>query len=112
MTRRSLFVALAVCACAEEYQAAATTVSSRAYDPDVGDHFFAGAWPDDRRLADDGTVSTAGFPNPSGTSLAVNIFQTGDRLVRGWGTQAPIFIPFSGPIDTASLPGSPEASLA
>lgn len=106
-----LIVALSACG-PEEYQRAATVAVSRGYDPDVDGHYFNAPWPDDRRLAADGKVTTEGFPNPSGTTLAKNIFQTGDHLVSGWGLQAPIYIPLSGPIDTASLPASPQASLA
>lgn len=71
--------------------------------------YFKGPWPDDRRL-DGGKIPTLNFPNPGEGSLAVNLFETADKLVDGWGLSAPMYLPMSGPLAEDSLPDSPAAS--
>jgi hypothetical protein len=72
-----------------------------------GQKYFSAPWPDDRRLAADGSLSTDGFPNPYGQgTFTENLLMTGNGLVHGWGTSAPAFMPFSGAIDPSSLPTS------
>ncbi len=85
----------------------ADTVARSKIDGD----FFEGPWPDDRRLKG-GKLRTASFPNPFSGDFADNLFQSGDGLVDGFGLQSPIYVPFSGPIDPASLPQDAQASLA
>jgi hypothetical protein len=104
-----LAAAVVCLACEPTYTPAAvqslTTPIDEARQP-----FFSAPWPDDRRLASDGTVPTDNFPNPYGQStLAENLMQTGDHLVHGWGTSAPAYMPLSGAIDTSSLPAAPKA---
>ncbi len=83
-----------------------TTITS---DPTVA--FFSQPWPDDRRLASDGTVSTDAFPNKNGgTTLAATLMSTGDHLVHGWGTSAPAYLAFTGSIDPSTLPSDPQAT--
>ncbi len=73
--------------------------------------FFSQPWPDDRRLASDGTVPTDAFPNVNGQgSLVPILLATGNHLVHGWGTSAPAYMPFSGAIDPGTLPADPRAT--
>jgi hypothetical protein len=109
MTRLVPLVTCAALAGCAVYKPAATQVLTTTIDEST-QPFFSAPWPDDRRLASDGTVPTDHFPNPNGQgTLAATLLTTGDHLVHGWGTSAPAYMPLSGPIDTASLP-VPKAS--
>jgi pimeloyl-ACP methyl ester carboxylesterase len=112
MPARSLVVvALAVTAlsCGEvKFKAAATTLRSTPCDEKT-EAFFAGAWPDDRRLVD-GAMRTLRFPRPGNGSFLPTILSTGDKLAKGWGLTAPLYIPFSGPLDVSSLPETAAAA--
>lgn len=97
-----LLALLLLVGCGEAWQAAPTLVRSHAVDEKT-EAYFAGPWPDDRRLVD-GVLSTKRFPRPGNGSLQLNIFTTGDRVMKGWGMTSPIYVPFTGPIDPSSLP--------
>lgn len=99
---------VAFSACGESWQKAATTVRSSAVD-EKKEPYFAGPWPDDRRLID-GAVPTKRFPRPGMGSLLDNMLSTGDKVAKGWGLSSPIYVPFSGLIDPATLPASPAAA--
>ncbi|MHB8873607.1 MAG: dienelactone hydrolase family protein [Myxococcaceae bacterium] len=73
--------------------------------------FFSAPWPDDRRLREAGTINTRRFPNPGKGSMMETVLVTGDHLVKGFGLSSPIYLPFTGGIDPASLPPTPTASL-
>jgi hypothetical protein len=89
---------------------AAVQVKTATID-ETKDPFFSAPWPDDRRLYPDGTIPTVNFPNPGGADdLWANDLMLGDHLVKGWGTQSPIYMPFTGAIDTSSLPADPRAA--
>lgn len=105
-----LVVCLFLLGCEARFQAAATQVRSRAVD-ERAEPYFAGPWPDDRRLID-GALSTRRFPRPGSGSLIETVLATGDRVARGWGLTSPIYVPFTGAIDPASLPADPEAARA
>ncbi len=92
-------------ACGSTYTPAAVQARSHPVD-DKTEGYFDGPWPDDRRLVD-GKVPTKRFPRPGMGSLIVNLVDTGDKVLTGWGLSSPIFVPFSGAIDPASLPTSP-----
>lgn len=94
--------------CGEAWRPAAVTVRSRAVD-EKSEAYFAGPWPDDRRLVD-GAVSIRRFPRPGMGALLDNLVSTGDRVAKGWGLSAPVYVPFSGPIDPSTLPATPAAS--
>jgi predicted esterase len=84
------------------YSPAATVVQCAAID-ELSAPYFSAPWPDDRRLRTDGTLNTRRFPNPGKGSLIETLFTTGDHLVHGFGLSAPIYLPFSGALDAASL---------
>lgn len=91
------------------YEQAATLVFAT---PDArSGEYFGTVWPDDRRLDADGFITTEDFPNPNQGPMFGQMLESADRLVKGWGLSAPLYVPFSGPIDPASLPSSAEASL-
>jgi len=93
-----------LCACVK-YEPAATLALSAAKED------YSGVWPDDR-LLHASKLETARFPNPFAGTFASILFETGDRLLDGFGLQAPIFVPFSGPIDVSTLPQDAQATLA
>lgn len=99
---------LAACSDVPVYTPAATRVLVDASAAE--DEYFGAPWPDDRRLAPDGTVDTLDFPNPNRGAFFPTVLETSTGLVRGWGLSAPIYIPFDGPIDTDSLPTTPKAA--
>jgi hypothetical protein len=74
------------------------------------DPFFSAPWPDDRRRASDGSVSTLHFPNPSGSAHFATALRLGDHLLKGWGLSSPVYLPFSGALDPASFPTDPKAT--
>jgi pimeloyl-ACP methyl ester carboxylesterase len=95
--------------CGPSFTPAAVQARSHAVD-DKTESYFDGPWPDDRRLVD-GKVPTRRFPRPGTGSLILNLVETGDKVLSGWGLSSPIYVPFSGPIDTASLPTSPADAV-
>ncbi len=104
-----LLLALLLSACGGGgWAPAPTQVRSRAVD-ERAEAFFAGPWPDDRRLID-GKLSTRRFPKPGLGSLIDNLLASGDKQARGFGLTSPIYVTFSGPIDEATLPATPQAA--
>lgn len=99
---------LAAASCGESFVAANTTVRSHAVN-ERSEPYWAGPWPDDRRLVD-GKVPTNRFPRPGVGAYLINMLQSGDRLVSGWGLAAPAFVPLTGSIDPSTLPPTPAAS--
>lgn len=79
-----------------------------------GEGFFGAPWPDDGRLVD-GRLDLAGFPGV-GTFAILDKYLAVAATLEGYGTNAPIYVPFDGPIDRASLPDvasseTPDAPL-
>lgn len=107
---RGAVVLLLVAACgAPSYEPAATQVR---VDPAAArDDYFAAPWPDDRRLSTSGALGTLDFPNPHGGSFFTTVLETSHELISGWGLSAPIFLPFTGPIDPDTLPANPAAAM-
>jgi pimeloyl-ACP methyl ester carboxylesterase len=116
VTSRTIAVVVAALlgyACEEavpSYTPALTRARSAAFDPSV-DEYFAAPWPDDRRLEADGTLATLDFPNPHEGELFGVLLRTAHRLSAGWGLSSPIYLPFTGAIDPATLPVSAASSL-
>lgn len=74
-----------------------------------GPGFFDRPFPSDARRVD-GHPDVAGFPGQGGYPI-VDAYLAAAAQIDGFGTNAPLYVRFSAPIDTALLP-SPEASLA
>ena len=106
-------IGLLLAHCSKAHSVAFTPAPVQALTTPINEEtqpFFSAPWPDNRRLASDGTLPTDNFPNPNGKqSLAATLMTTGDHLVHGWGTSAPAYMPFSGAINPASLPATPLA---
>lgn len=110
----ALLAALGAYACdtgAPTYTPAAVRARSTAFNP-TADAYFAAPWPDDRRLQPDGTVPTLDFPNPREGQLFSVLLRTAHGLSRGWGMSSPIYVPFDGAIDPATLPADAPGSLS
>jgi predicted esterase len=71
--------------------------------------FYALPYPNDLRVGDDGRIDLADMVRPNAlTELYVDAVAEHQR---GFSVNAPIFARFDAPIDPASLPATPEASL-
>lgn len=110
--RTLLFVALLVgCSATKSGNPGPTVTVRTSPEGAAGDTYFTSVWPDDRRLDADGFLVGPDFPNPHPGGLFDNALAGSDRLVKGWGVASPIYVPFTGAIDPASLPADAQASL-
>jgi hypothetical protein len=80
------------------------------FDP-AGPSFYDLPFPHELRRDADGTVSLAGFPNPSGSALVASYLASMDET-EGFGRSSGVFFKLDGAIDPASLPADAEASRA
>jgi hypothetical protein len=107
MRRLVLLVVVAVLGC----EAPATFVprSTRAvFDPSARD-FWGVPLPSELRRQSDGTFNLERWPGMR-SSLVTAWLASADARLDGWGVNAGVFLPLSGPIDPSSLP-TKEASL-
>lgn len=74
--------------------------------------FFDLPWPSDLRLSAEGTVDLTTFPNPRSIPLIERYVATILARQRGFSTNGSIYFRFSRDLDVASLPRSPEESVA
>ena len=80
--------------------------------PDRPAGFFSFPWPNDTRLAADGSVSLTGLPAPGTTGVFLDfLLGTTAALTQGFGLNSAAYLQTSEAIDPASLPG-PSDSLA
>lgn len=77
------------------------------YDPDGG--LLDAPWPTDDRLSETG-LDLDGFPNPDDIPLLRSYVDAASELP-GWGTAAPIYVPFSQPPESGELPSPRESML-
>jgi hypothetical protein len=74
--------------------------------------FWSIPFPSDLRKESDGSYGLARWPNAAGDDLVkMWLGAADDRLHDGFGVSAGAFAPLTGPIDPASLPADPSASL-
>jgi predicted esterase len=73
--------------------------------------FFEHPFPSDLRRETDGTARFAGWPNPFQNALIREYLSSIDHLLDGFSPVAPAYLRFTGPIDPASLPKDPPASI-
>src|SRR5262249_50750325 len=78
------------------------------FDP-AGSSFYDLPFPHELRRDADGTVSLAGFPNPSGSALVASYLASMDQT-EGFGRNSGVFFKLDGAIDPTSLPADAEAS--
>jgi hypothetical protein len=77
--------------------------------PSLTRDYYALPFPNDARREADGTIDLRGHPRPAG--LLADYVDAIDRDITGFGTNAGIYFRFDGPLDPASLPADPNASL-
>jgi hypothetical protein len=77
-----------------------------------GTSFFDHPWPSDFRLDANGLAEFAGFPNPRPSALLSSYVTAVDGSLAGFSPAAPGYLRFNSPIDQATLPADPVASLA
>lgn len=76
------------------------------------DHFFDHPWPSDLRRETNGTLRLTGFPNRTRTPLIFDYLREMTGKLRGFSPTAAAYVRFTGPLDEASLPASPPATVA
>ena len=72
-------------------------------------------FPDDHYLDEDGYIALGEFPEENAgeePSAFIASLRDGLATLDGFGVSSPIYLPFDGDVDVASLPGSPSESLA
>lgn len=105
----ALLLALVGCPGVPEYVERATTVR---FEP-ASDDFWARGMPSDLRREEDGTYDLEKWPGDwDGELASMWLLAADDRLRDGWGVSSGAFLQLSGAVDPATLPESPEASLA
>ncbi len=76
------------------------------------ERFFEHPFPSDLRREADGTVRFVGWPNPQLNVLIGEYIKSTDHLLDGFSPTTPTYLRFDAPIDPASLPNDPPASIA
>ncbi|MEN0065889.1 MAG: hypothetical protein AAGA48_27360 [Myxococcota bacterium] len=71
------------------------------YEP-ASSSFWDQAWPSDERLDPDGTLAVRNFPNVGGGVLGAYIDRADQQV--GYATNAPIYVPLTGPVDPLAMP--------
>jgi hypothetical protein len=69
-------------------------------------------WPSDVRRTTDGMVDVRAFPNPRRNRLVQSYVDAITARLRGFATNGAAYFRFSHEVDAASLPATPEASIA
>lgn len=80
-------------------------------DAGARETFFDFPFPNDLRRAS-GYMDLTGFPNPKNLSLLKTYVAVAEQTLIGFGTNSPIYIRFTAPLDTSTLPATPEDSLS
>jgi hypothetical protein len=78
------------------------------FDPASPD-FFDVPFPNELRRHDDGTIDLAGFPNPRNDPWVRGLIEAAEEN-EGFGTASAVYFRFSAPIDTTTLPATPQMS--
>ena len=77
----------------------------------AGERFFEHPFPSDLRREADGTLRFTGWPNPGANALLGAYVDAAAHLLDGASPATPIYLRFSAPLDPASLPATPPATL-
>ena len=86
-----------------------TALVFRVRTPETG--FFNRPWPADVRMTAGGTVDLTGFPNTDPGSMLEDWVTTIQQNTPGFGTNSAVYFSFDGPLDPATLPAEPSATL-
>jgi predicted esterase len=97
---------------ASTQQAASLFTVPASLDQLANETFFEHPFPSDIRRETDGTARFVGWPNPTRNALVNEYIKSTDRLLDGFSPGAPAYLRFTSPIDPASLPKDPPASVA
>jgi pimeloyl-ACP methyl ester carboxylesterase len=111
MTRTHVLtmVTLLASSCAPEHQTAEPVTA--VFDLDSEDLFDV-PFPSEIRRTDEGKVDVSLFPNPRSIIMVDTIKTAISDQMEGFGTNSGIYLRFSGPIDTATLPPTPGISTS
>jgi len=74
--------------------------------------FFDHPFPSELRKEADGSIRLEGFPNPSALPLIAQYIAESRGLLTGFSPNAAAYLRFSAPLDPATLPADPPASVA
>lgn len=77
-----------------------------------GPTFFDHPFPSDARKEADGTARFTGWPNPFENKLLDEYIRATKGLFKGFSPAGSVYLRFTAPIDTGSLPADPPASTA
>jgi hypothetical protein len=111
MRAQAPLLALLVAAWACSDPAPAPTVFAKS-SPGPTSDYFDSPWPDDRRLDPEGFFVASEFPNPTRAGFFESVRRGSDGLAKGWSVSAPVYVPFTGAVDTARLPADPAAYVS
>ncbi len=113
-----LFVGCALSACSSDPAPASGPPASSIFvvpaslDALAGPTFFDHPFPSDVRRESDGTARFAGYPNPFEVKLLAEYVNSTKGLFKGFSPVSAIYLRFTAPIDTSTLPADPPATLA
>lgn len=112
-----LFLGCALSACSSDPDPAGPPASSifvvpASLDALAGPTFFDHPFPSDVRRASDGSARFDGYPNPFEVRLLGEYVQSTKGLLDGFSPVSAIYLRFTAPIDTSTLPADPPATLA
>ena len=102
----ALLLPVIVISCAQEEM-----LTEAYFSLDNSAAFFDSPFPSDLRLKD-GHIDLTGFPNPKEIEMLDTYITMAQETLTGFGTNSPIYVRFTRPLDTSTLPATPEYSMA
>lgn len=87
------------------------TGTSLRFEPSADD-FFAVPLPSDTRVHADGSIALSDWTDAYNNRLLKLWFDAADELMDGWGLVSGIFVNFSAPIDTSTLPQTAAETMS
>jgi len=102
----ALLLPVIVISCAQEEM-----LTEAYFSLDNSAAFFDSPFPSDLRLKD-GHIDLTGFPNPKEIEMLDTYITMAQEALQGFGTNSPIYVRFTRPLDTSTLPATPEDSMA
>lgn len=92
-------------------QVEALWVAPASLDALTEEHFFDHPWPSDLRRDPGGAIRVTGFYNPRELGLIREYLTAATGLLDGFSPVGSAYLRFTGPLDPASLPSDPAATL-
>jgi len=106
----ALLLPVIVLSCAQRAGFGEERLTEAYFSLGYSDAFFDFPFPSDLRLKE-GRIDLAGFPNPQQVEMLDTYITMAQETLQGFGTNSPIYIRFTGPLDTSTFPATPEDSL-